>query len=105
LQSVIKTDEKVQNQKLGKDAIKTISYSIKIKSNKLSGINLIVEDQVPISQNEDITIRPLDISKAKFAETTGMLTWKMKLSAKTTKTLEFSYVIGYDKNKQLANVD
>jgi uncharacterized protein (TIGR02231 family) len=99
------TDEKVQNQKLGKDAIKTISYSIKIKSNKLSGINLIVEDQVPISQNEDITIRPLDISKAKFAETTGMLTWKMKLSAKTTKTLEFSYVIGYDKNKQLANVD
>jgi uncharacterized protein (TIGR02231 family) len=99
-----KKDEKVQNQKLGKDAAKTITYSIKIKSNKLTSINLIVEDQMPISQNEEITIRPLDIGKAKFAETTGMLTWHMKLTPKSTKTLEFSYVIGYDKNKQLANV-
>lgn len=99
-----KEDEKVEKEKLGKKAVKTIIYSIQIKNNRPAGINLIVEDQLPVSQNEEIVIKPVDTGKAKYAETTGMLTWKTKLPAKTTKMIDFSYVIGYDKDKQLSNV-
>lgn len=99
-----KIDENVKSEKLGKDAVKTITYSIKIKNNKLVDINLVVQDQLPVSQNEEITIRPNEIGNAKYAASTGMLKWKTKLSATHTKTLEFSYVVVYDKNKQLQNV-
>ncbi len=97
-------DEKLEKGVLGKNAIKTITYSIKIKSNKPADINLIVEDQIPVSQNEEIRIKPVDVGKAKYAESTGMLTWHTTMKAQTTMELEFSYGISYDKNKQLSNV-
>jgi uncharacterized protein (TIGR02231 family) len=101
----IKKDEKTEKEMLGKNAAKTVTYSIKIKNNKLTSINLIVEDQLPVSQNEDIKVKPVDTNDAKYAESTGMLTWKTGIDAKTTREFDFSYMIVYDKNKQLANLN
>jgi len=99
-----KEHEKIEKNKLGKDAMKTIAYSIKIKNNKVSDINLIVEDQVPVSQNEEIKIKPFEFGSAKYASSTGMLTLNIKMKANAKKELTFSYDIVYDKNKQLSSI-
>ncbi|HBF87300.1 MAG TPA: hypothetical protein DDX39_01570 [Bacteroidales bacterium] len=93
-----------RNVLIGSNVIKSISYEIIIKNNKLFASNLIIEDQLPISQQTDIKIQTIELSNAKHNETTGMLKWNLKLNSKESKTIKFSYEIEHNKDKQLANL-
>ncbi len=100
-----KQKEESKNVLMGANQIKTIAYEINIKNNKSTTINLFVNDQIPISNDKDIIVTPLVTKGASFDETTGLLTWKVKLSTNENKTLKFTYSIESDKNKPLANIN
>ncbi len=87
---------------LGSDKIKDYGFEILIKNNLLSNIDLIVEDQVPVSTDKEIKVVLKNQDKSEFKEQTGLLIWKLNLLAKETKTLKFNYEVQHPKDKQLA---
>lgn len=79
-----------------------MSYSIEIKNLKATSIDLIVQDQLPITQNGDITIEKLDIGKGLIEERTGLLEWRMELKTKESKILNFSYKVKFNKDQNIS---
>ncbi len=100
-----KQKEDTKNVIIGTSQIKTITYLINLKNNKANSINVILTDQIPVSNDKDIIVKPLITKGADLDETTGLLTWKLKLSSNESKTLKLSYSIESNKNKPLANLN
>lgn len=99
-----KEKDKEREKLIGSDRIKTVAYEIKIKNSHSTNINLVVEDQIPISQNEEIKVKLEETGGAKHNEKMGYLVWDTKLKAGETKKLGFTYTITYDSNRQLSNL-
>lgn len=93
---------KESNKLIGNDVTKNIIYEIKMKNNKNKPLNLIVEDQVPVSQNKEIKIEVKETGKADYNTQTGLLKWNFSLSPKEYKTLSFSYAVTYNKEMPLS---
>jgi uncharacterized protein (TIGR02231 family) len=81
---------------------RTFAYAIEIKNFKSTNIDLIVQDQIPITQNGDIIIEPMELGKAKLDEQKGVLEWMFDLKSKESKRIEFSYKVKYNKDSNLA---
>lgn len=74
-------------------------FAIDIKNRKNQVVNLIIQDQLPLSTSNDITVEKQEISKAQLDEATGILTWKMSLQPNEQKKLVLKYQVKYPKNK------
>lgn len=96
--------EEMKYELLGNNVVKKVSYTIKVKNNKPITSHIIIEDQIPLSSDEEIKVKALKTAEAEYVEETGMLKWKFDLASSLTKNLKFSYSIEYNKNKQLANI-
>lgn len=105
--SIVIEREKIKdfsrNALLGGKKKVDMGIQITLKNKKNAEINLILEDQVPISSNDDIEISVKDISGAKKEDDTGKLTWKETLKANETKIYKIKYEVKYPKNKPLSN--
>lgn len=95
------SDEEKVNKISGKKE-KEVEYTIAIKNYKSTEVNLIVEDQVPISLIEDIKVEILEEGGAEYNKKTGMLTWDLKIGTKETVKHKYSYLLKFDKDKTLA---
>ncbi|MBK9107057.1 MAG: mucoidy inhibitor MuiA family protein [Saprospiraceae bacterium] len=71
----------------------TKGYELGIKNNKSTSIELILEDQIPVSTQKEIQIEAEDISAATLESETGKLRWNLKLSSKEDKKLKLKYVV------------
>ncbi len=89
--------QKIVNSKMER----TFAYSIEVKNLKGRSIELVVQDQLPITQNADIEIEVLESSKGKVDERTGLVEWHFTLKPKGSKDIQFAYKVRYDKDKQL----
>ncbi len=97
-----KLPDKERNKPLGNDIEKTVTYELKMKNNKSNTLTLVVEDHIPVSQNEDIKVEMKDPGKADYNDKTGLLKWNTSISSKENKTLTFTYAITYNKDLQLS---
>lgn len=97
-----KTDDEEKVKALSNEKVKTVTYEIAIKNYKAGSINLTVEDQLPITNNEDIKVELLTSSKAEYNKDDGFLIWKYEIGTKETKKFSFSYSMKYHKDKELA---
>ena len=93
---------KESNKLLGNEITKTIVYELRMKNNKSKNINLIVEDQIPVSQNKDIKVEIKDNGKSEYNIQTGLLQWSVAMNSKEYKTLKFSYALTYNKDMPLS---
>ncbi len=73
------------------------AFEINIRNNKKFPINLVLEDQLPISAEKEITIENPLYEGAQLEEGTGKLTWKFNLDAGKDKKLKLSYTVKYPK--------
>jgi hypothetical protein len=74
-----------------------MSYSIEVKNNKATPIELIIQDQLPITQNPEILIEPTSLDKGAVEAKSGTVTWKINLKPKDNKTINFGYKVKYKK--------
>ncbi len=94
--------KKESKQKIvGSKIERTFAYAIEVKNLKGRTIELVVQDQMPITQNGDIEIELLESSKGKVNERTGLIEWTFNLKPKGDKDIQFSYKVRYDKDKKL----
>ncbi len=96
-----KEKEFSKNKILGDKATKSIKWNISIKNNKKSNINLIVEDQFPLTKDARIVIDRDDVSKAKVDDITGFITWDMKIGGGKSEEITFRYKVTYPKGNEV----
>ncbi|UZO80704.1 DUF4139 domain-containing protein [Aquimarina sp. ERC-38] len=77
------------------------AWEITIKNTKNVAIDLVIEDQFPISKVADIKIEQIESSGAELNEDDGKLTWKLALKPKEKKVLTIKYEVKYPKNRNL----
>lgn len=80
---------------------RTFSYQIEVQNNKSSAIQLIIQDQVPMTTNNDITIELLEKDSARELPGNGILEWDYKLKPGENKKLEFSFKVKHPKDQQI----
>ena len=86
---------------IGLNKKETSAYNISIRNKKKQNIDIVIEDQLPISSDKDIEVEALDISSANYDKDYGKLTWKFILKPSESKELKLSYSVKYPKDKQI----
>jgi uncharacterized protein (TIGR02231 family) len=88
-------------QSLGSNKKETKDWQIEIKNRKNQAINLLVEDQVPVSQNAAIEVEVQETSGAKPDPLTGKISWNFSLKPQDDKKIELKYLVKYPKNQMV----
>jgi uncharacterized protein (TIGR02231 family) len=86
---------------IGAQKEKINSYEIEIRNQKSVNATIVIQDQVPVTQNADITIESVDAGKARYNETTGLLEWEISLKPKESKTINFGYKVKFSKDQNI----
>jgi len=92
---------KCKEKVIGDKIEKLLAYAIEVKNLKSSSIELVIQDQIPITTNTDIEIDKINIGKAKRKERSGLIEWNLTLKPKESKTFDFDFRIKYDKSKRI----
>lgn len=99
---VTRTAQKNMSDKqglLGSSRKEIKDWFITVKNRKTQPVNLLIEDQVPVSQNSDINVDVQETSGAKIDVHTGRASWSLKLNPLDEKKLELRYQVKYPKNQ------
>lgn len=82
----------------------SLEYEIEIKNKKKGEIDLVIEDQYPLSKIEEVEVELYNDGGATVNKETGKLRWNFKLKAAENKTLKFGYHVKYPKKIILNNL-
>lgn len=85
----------------GSNKKETKDWLIEVKNRRSQAINLMVEDQVPVSQNSAIEVETQELSGGKADPLTGKVTWKLNLNPLENKKMELKYQVRYPKNQNV----
>lgn len=95
-------DKKLRSVKtIGSNVRETFAYTISVRNTRKDAINIVIQDQVPVSNDKDIVVEDRETGNAEYEEATGLLKWGLTLKPNETNTLKFGYVIKYPKGKQI----
>jgi uncharacterized protein (TIGR02231 family) len=93
--------EQTKKQVIGNKIKENFVYDIYVKNNRDKIVNIEIQDQIPISQNDEIEVTIDEISGAIYDEFTGKLRWNLTIEPGETVKLQLGYTIKYPKNKQI----
>lgn len=96
-----KRKEFTSSRMIGTNKVDTRSWTISVRNTKNSPIQLVLNDQVPVSNNKEITVEVQELSGGKLNSITGEVEWKFELKPNETKTIILSYSVKYPKDKEL----
>jgi hypothetical protein len=82
----------------GDKKVVTRNWELVVRNNKKQPINVVLEDQFPISSQNEVEIDKQEYNEAKLDDETGKLTWTLLLSPSTEKKVSFKYTVKYPKN-------
>ncbi len=68
-------------------------WRIEVRNNKTSPITLKLEDQIPVSNAENIEVSLTKDSGAQHSKKAGRLTWDLELAPSTKQEVEFRYTV------------
>lgn len=104
-QSIVIQREKIKDFKsdqfIGRNQRNTHEINISAKNNKQEEISLIIQDQLPVSTNEDIEVKPIRLSRARHNQGSGLLEWDMKIKPGEKEDLKIKFSIEYPKKKEI----
>lgn len=90
-----------EKQTFGSNRKETRDWRIEVKNRKNQPVNLIVEDQVPVSQNSSIDVEVQETSGAKPDALTGKVVWNFLLNSQDEKKVQLKYLVKYPKNQSV----
>lgn len=90
-----------KKQFLGSNKIDYRTFEISIRNNKKQSINLIIEDQYPISTMKEVEVDKIENKEAELDTETGKLKWIINLDAGKEKKVGFKYSVKYPKGNTI----
>jgi hypothetical protein len=104
-QSIVVSREKLKTfsskKFLGNERIESRAFEIAVRNNKAQHIDIVVEDQIPISSLKEISVKDTEYSGAVLDEQKGKLTWRYSIPARQTQKMQLKYRVEYPKNRGL----
>jgi uncharacterized protein (TIGR02231 family) len=95
------TEKKV----IGMSKKETYGYEIAIKNNKKKEIEIVLQDQIPVSANKDIVVELNEKSNASYDAEKGFLIWNLKIKSGSSEKVKLSYSVQYPKDKIISGVE
>ncbi|MCH8553646.1 MAG: mucoidy inhibitor MuiA family protein [Schleiferiaceae bacterium] len=81
------------------------SYTIEVRNTKKVPIQLLVEDQVPVSQHKDIVVSKIEVNpQIQVNAENGFLRWNVTLPANTNQELKFGFEVSRPRDMRLINL-
>lgn len=100
--------EEVQNFKarktIGSNVKESFGYKISVRNLKSENIKLVLEDQVPVSQDSAIEVNVDETDGGTVEEGTGKVTWEFDLLAGQNKEVSLKYTVKYPKERRINNL-
>jgi uncharacterized protein (TIGR02231 family) len=90
-----------KKQFLGNNKIDYRNFEISIRNNKKQSINLIVEDQFPLSTMKEVEVDKIENKEAELDNESGKLKWTIQLEQGKEKKVGFRYSVKYPKYNSL----
>ena len=90
-----------EKQTFGSNKKETKSWLIEVKNRKNQKINLLVEDQVPVSQNSAIEVEVQESGGIKPDALTGKVSWNFLLNSQEDKKTQLRYLVKYPKSQSV----
>ncbi len=76
-------------------------YELNVRNLHPEAVRLRLIDQVPISEEKEISVKVLETSGAQLDERSGKLTWLLTLPPGANQRLRFSFQVDYPKDKKV----
>jgi uncharacterized protein (TIGR02231 family) len=89
---------------IGSTKKETFAYEVTVRNTKSESIKIVLEDQIPVSQNSQIEVNMLEYVGAKFNKDSGKLSWEMELKPNETRKLTYKFEVKYPKDKQVSGL-
>ncbi len=81
----------------------TLAIEISVRNTKGTAVDLVLEDQIPVSAHKDISVSLDETGGGVLDESSGKLKWKIKVMPCETKVYRFIYTVKYPKNSIIPN--
>jgi uncharacterized protein (TIGR02231 family) len=94
-----KMKEYTDKQLIGTKKKETYRYQIVVKNNRKVPINIEIQDQAPISENDEIEVTVDETSKAVYNPVTGICKWNFNIQPDKQENVNLQYTVKYPKNK------
>lgn len=96
--------ERTTVKSLKANITKSYTYDITVRNTRKETAQIVVVDQIPVSNDNAIEIDDVNISGATLDKQKGITTWKLDVKANESKRLELNYTIKYPKGKRINNL-
>jgi uncharacterized protein (TIGR02231 family) len=100
----VKLKDKTKEKILADEKVQTVTYEITIRNTKSIASKIVVEDQIPVSQNKEIKVELKDGSGGNLDANTGKLNWTLNIKPKETKKILITYEVRCPKDKMLSGL-
>ena len=98
-------DKKLRSVKtIGTNVRETFAYTITVRNTRKDAAAIVIQDQLPVSNDKDIVLEDTDNGGSEYDEATGMMKWPLTLKPNETKTLHFGFTLKYPKGKTISNL-
>lgn len=90
-----------KKQFLGSNKIDYRNFEINIRNNKKQTVNLVIEDQFPVSTMKEVEVDRIENKEADLDSETGKMKWTIQLEPAKEKIVGFRYSVKYPKGSNL----
>lgn len=95
-------EKECKDRVVGTKKERSYMYAIEVKNLKSKSIELVIQDQIPVTQNADIEITATELSHGELNKRTGIIEWKFNIKANGSKEIQFGYEVKHDKDQNVA---
>lgn len=90
--------DKTTDRIIGANNTKSLAYQIEVRNGKSIAAEVVVKDQIPVSQDDDIKVEVLETDHGELDLTTGFITWRKTLKPKEADKYDLLFEVTYPKN-------
>jgi hypothetical protein len=87
-----------KSQFIGAKKTDNYQYQISIRNLKKQAVNIVVQDQLPMSNNKEVEIFDTDISGGILNKETGEIQWRQSIGSGQDKKIDLKYSVKYPKS-------
>ena len=89
---------------IGSGIEKELTYLITVRNTKKDKISITLEDQLPLTKNNDINVKAGDISGGSLNAETGKITWNLEVAPSSSLEKRLNFSVRYPKDKTVSGL-
>lgn len=79
----------------------SLTWRITVKNSRKEAVSLTLRDQIPVSENSNITVTTEELSGGQLDKTTGIVEWQLQLQPNEQREYIVAYKVKYPKSRWL----